>query len=84
MNYASERFLYRLSKSIYRNQFIVKGATLFKVWNGVPHRATKDLDLLGMGDNSIPQLISVFKIICQQPCPEDGIYFDEKFITSSR
>jgi hypothetical protein len=30
--YAVERFLYRLSKSKYKNQFILKGALLFMVW----------------------------------------------------
>ena len=84
MNYASDRLLYRLSKSIYRNKFIVKGATIFKIWNRLAHRATKDIDLLGIGDNSISQLTSMFKIICQQPCEEDGIYFDEKSIKGEK
>lgn len=43
--YALDRLLYRLSQSEYKNQFIIKGATLFRVWQGEPHRATKDLDL---------------------------------------
>jgi len=31
MNYAAERFLYRLSRSTYREQFVLKGAMLFAV-----------------------------------------------------
>ena len=31
--YALERFLYRLSKSKYKNQFVLKGALLFMVWS---------------------------------------------------
>ena len=31
--YAIERFLYRLCKSDYKNQFILKGAMLFRVWS---------------------------------------------------
>jgi hypothetical protein len=45
MNYAAERFLYRLSRSSRRNQFILKGAMLFAVRIGEPYRPTRDLDL---------------------------------------
>jgi predicted nucleotidyltransferase component of viral defense system len=50
MNYAAERFLYRLSRSSYREQFVLKGAMLFAVRIGEPYRPTKDLDLLSMGE----------------------------------
>jgi predicted nucleotidyltransferase component of viral defense system len=49
--YAAQRLLYRLSKSEYREQFLLKGATLFAIWSGQPHRPTRDIDLLGFGDN---------------------------------
>ena len=32
--YAVERLLYRLSQSSYKQQFVLKGAMLFLVWNG--------------------------------------------------
>ena len=48
-NYAAERFLYRLSRSTRRDQFILKGAMLFAVRIGEQYRATRDLDLLGTG-----------------------------------
>jgi hypothetical protein len=51
--YAIERFLFRLGESPYSNRFLLKGALLFYVWSGEPHRPTWDLDLLGSGDNSI-------------------------------
>jgi len=74
--YASQRLLYRLSKSDYKKQFILKGATLFSVWNkGQTHRATKDLDLLGFGNNEVDKLIEIFKKICCQECQEDGLIF---------
>lgn len=73
--YAADRFLYRLSKSAYLNQFIVKGATLFRVWSGEPHRATKDVDLLGHGDHEVSSLEKIFQEICSIPCEEDGITF---------
>ena len=73
--YAVERLLYRLAKSEYSNQFILKGATLFTVWHSSPHRATKDLDLLGYGTNKVSSLEEIFKIICQDSYAEDGVEF---------
>jgi hypothetical protein len=52
MNYAAERFLYRLSCSNRRDQFVLKGAMLFAVRIGEPYRPTRDLDLLGTGEPS--------------------------------
>jgi hypothetical protein len=45
--YGLERFLYRLSQSQYREQFILKGALLFELWTHRPYRPTRDLDLEG-------------------------------------
>ena len=73
--YLGERLLYRLSKSPYQQQFILKGATLFKVWNGEPHRATKDLDFLSFGNNEVEHIEKVFQEICLIECEEDGIIF---------
>jgi len=50
--YANERLLYRLTQSRHQGGFILKGATLFTLWTGHPHRATRDVDLLGIGDPS--------------------------------
>jgi hypothetical protein len=38
--YAFERFLYRLGQSPYRDEFALKGATLFTLWTGHTHRPT--------------------------------------------
>ena len=47
--YANERLLFRLATSSHAEQFVLKGASLFTLWTGSPHRATRDLDLLGFG-----------------------------------
>jgi Nucleotidyl transferase AbiEii toxin, Type IV TA system len=73
--YALERLLYRLSQSRHHDRFILKGAMLFTLWSDEPHRATRDLDLLGKGDNSIPHLEEVFQDICSVPVEEDGLHF---------
>ena len=48
--YALERLIYRLSTSVYADRFVLKGAMLLTIWFTDPHRATRDLDLLGFGD----------------------------------
>ncbi len=42
--YSQERFLYRLSKSVYTNKFILKGALLFLAFDISKYRPTKDID----------------------------------------
>jgi hypothetical protein len=48
--YALERLLYRLGHSKHRNDFLLKGAMLFDLWFAMPHRPTRDIDLLGWGN----------------------------------
>jgi predicted nucleotidyltransferase component of viral defense system len=73
--YAAERLLYRLSISSYRQQFVLKGATLFAYWTGDIHRPTRDLDLLGYGDPQIAHLVDVFIAICTEAVAGDGLVF---------
>lgn len=75
--YALERLLYRLSRAGYRDTFILKGALLFSVWSEEPHRATRDVDLLGRGDNTISHLEQIFREICRGQVEEDGLEFNE-------
>ncbi len=58
--YANERLLYRLASSEHASRFVLKGAALFTIWTGEPHRATRDVDLLGFGDPSEDHLRAVF------------------------
>ncbi len=73
--YALERLLYRLSQSEHRDVFILKGAMLFQLWGNQPHRPTRDLDLLGRGDNSIPRFERIFREVCDLAVEEDGLTF---------
>ena len=75
MRYGLERLLYRLSKSDNAGEFVVKGAMLFLVWTGEPHRATKDLDLLALKSNSIEHLEKVFREVCKLSVEDDGLIF---------
>ncbi|HRH40137.1 MAG TPA: nucleotidyl transferase AbiEii/AbiGii toxin family protein [Pyrinomonadaceae bacterium] len=74
VRFGNERLLYRLSQSVYQNSFLLKGAALFAIWTGEPHRPTKDMDLLGFGKNDIPTLENIFREICAID-GEDGLEF---------
>jgi hypothetical protein len=74
--YALERLLYRLSVSPHRDRFILKGAMLFVTWVAEPYRPTRDLDLLGHGDNDAEAIAETFRAICAQPVADDGVTFD--------
>ena len=72
--YGLERLLYRLGRSSYAGDFVLKGAMLFRLWSGNPHRSTKDLDLLGFGSPDLNRLVRVFREVVAIPAP-DGIEF---------
>jgi len=73
--YALERLMYRLSRSPHRERFVLKGAMLFSVWSDSPHRATRDLDLLGRGDHDVAALVTTFQKICRTSVEDDGVVF---------
>jgi len=73
--YAIERLLYRLSRSPYRDQFVLKGAMLFSLWAATPYRATGDLDLLGFGENAPERLAEIFREILAFAVDDDGVVF---------
>jgi hypothetical protein len=74
-HYGLERLLYRLSISPHAPNFLLKGALLFSLWYGHPHRPTRDVDLLGFGPQDIDTAAKAFREICQIAV-EDGIVFD--------
>jgi predicted nucleotidyltransferase component of viral defense system len=73
--YALERLLHRLSLSPHRSRFVLKGALLLTTWFDEPHRATRDLDLLGFGDPSDDALLAVFREVMAITV-DDGMSFD--------
>jgi len=74
-HYGLERLLYRLSISVHAPNYLLKGALLFSLWYDLPHRPTRDADLLGFGPDDIDSAIATFREICQIAV-EDGIEFD--------
>jgi predicted nucleotidyltransferase component of viral defense system len=76
--FAMERLLYRLSRSPYADNFVLKGAMLFKLWTGDFYRQTRDIDMLAIKSETIDSLKSVFQEISQISFPDDGLtYFSD-------
>ena len=74
--FGMERFLYRLSDTVYAESFVLKGALLFRVWDTPDTRATRDIDFLAYMSNSPDKLVKVIREICAVEFTDDGLAFD--------
>ncbi|MBM4176547.1 MAG: nucleotidyl transferase AbiEii/AbiGii toxin family protein [Ignavibacteria bacterium] len=82
LQYIQERFLFRISKSIYSDNFVLKGALLFLAHDISRLRPTKDIDLLG---RSVPNKTDSLKEIFQEIASisfEDGLTFDSHSVSA--
>jgi predicted nucleotidyltransferase component of viral defense system len=75
VRFALERILYRMTQSPHADRFLLKGALLFTLWYDMPHRATRDADLLGFGASDQDSVAQVFRDIAAVAV-DDGIVFD--------
>lgn len=80
--YAVERLLYRISTSPVRDQFVLKGALLFDVWFGAPHRPTRDADFLGFGEMDAAALTETIRSVCVIEV-DDGMTYDPATVSAS-
>ena len=80
VRYCIERLLYRLSVSEHRERFILKGAMLFVLWKGSPHRQTRDVDFLGYGSAEPAVVAETFRNLCKQPVVDDGVVFEPESV----
>jgi predicted nucleotidyltransferase component of viral defense system len=80
VRFALERILYRLSQSNHADQFLLKGALLFTLWYDMPHRSTRDADLLGFGPSDLESIAKTFRDIAGIEVL-DGIVFDPATVT---
>ncbi len=74
--FAAERLLFRLGASAARDRCILKGASLLSVWLPDPYRATRDVDVLLLGEADDAAIRSLVEEICAVACPEDALRFD--------
>ena len=73
--YAVERLLFRLGKSTFREKIVLKGAVLFSLWNGSPHRPTRDVDFLAYGDATADEVSAIVRDLCAVDVEADGLDF---------
>jgi hypothetical protein len=81
-----ERFLYRLSISRYRDDFLLKGALLFFARADADRRAftrpTKDVDLEALALRpDLGELAAAFRAIAETRADDDGVRFDPGSVT---
>jgi predicted nucleotidyltransferase component of viral defense system len=74
LRYGLERLLFRLGESRHAKSFILKGAMLFPLWSGSPHRGTRDMDLLGAGPPDIGRFVEIFREVAALAA-DDGVLF---------
>lgn len=81
VRFALERLLLRLSKSQFRDRFILKGGMLVTQWFDHDNRETRDIDFLGFGSDEPEAVRSIFAEIMQIES-DDGLVFDIDAITA--
>ena len=82
--YAMERFLYRLSRSIHAERFILKGALMLRVWCALDSRPTMDIDLLGRANNDAVAIVEQIKDILSVKVKPDGVIFEQDSVQAER
>lgn len=80
IRFALERILYRLSQSEHADSFLLKGALLFTLWYDMPHRSTRDADLLGFGASDLNSVGQTFREVAAIQA-DDGIDFDPQSVS---
>ncbi len=82
--YFNERLLYRISKSRFRDNFILKGGSLMYALDGLNARPTVDIDFLGHNiSRDSDRLKEILIEILGIECVEDGVIFDVESINPS-
>ena len=75
VEFAQERFLYRLSVSPFSSHFILKGALLLRAYPLPTARPTRDIDFLGRETSNNPlRLKEIFQVILKAHY-DDGVMF---------
>lgn len=80
--YGMEKYLLRLSKSQFSDEFILKGALLLRSAGINEIRPTRDIDLSSDTAQSIEQLEHIVRDCCRVKVEEDGLKFDPDTVAS--
>ncbi|MBP7559226.1 MAG: nucleotidyl transferase AbiEii/AbiGii toxin family protein [Armatimonadetes bacterium] len=79
-----ERFLYRLGQSRFRDRFVLKGALLLHLWQEVPARFTRDIDLRGSLPSDPETVAAAIREVCRTEAPDDGATFEPDSVVADR
>ena len=82
--YGMERFLYRLSQSVHREKYILKGALTLRAWNGSLARPTMDIDMLAITSNLEENIQQHINDIMHTEVISDGIVFHSESMCPQR
>ena len=82
--YGFERFLYRLSRSAHRVQFVLKGALLMTAWPMGLTRSTSDIDFRAFTESSPVALSRIIGEILQVAVEPDAMEFDPSTIQAAQ
>ena len=78
--YAMEKFLLRMSKSDYTEQFVLKGALMLRAEGIGESRPTRDIDLHSDHGKEIEELEKMVSDCCRVEVEEDGLQFDPESV----
>ena len=82
VRFALERLLFRLSRSAYRDNYILKGGMLVTQWLDHDNRETRDADFLGFGEADAETIKAIFAEI-MAIASDDGLDFDTSALTAT-
>ena len=82
VRFALERLLFRLSKTPYRDTYILKGGMLVTQWLDHDNRETRDIDFLGFGEDDPEAVKAIFTEIMAIDA-RDGLVFDTDALAAS-
>lgn len=82
VRFALERLLFRLSKSAYREKYILKGGMLVTQWLDHDNRETRDIDFLGFGADDPDAVKAIFAEVMSLVC-DDGLELDTDALAAS-
>ena len=74
--YAIERFLFRVSRTMWADRLIVKGATMLRVWDAAVARPTRDVDFMGRISHTSEGVQAVVSQCLAVNVPDDGLVFE--------
>jgi predicted nucleotidyltransferase component of viral defense system len=82
VRYALERLLFRLSQSVHRDNYILKGGMLVTQWLDHDNRETRDADFLGFGEDDAATIKAIFAEVMAIES-DDGLDFDTKALAAT-